>query len=129
MSETAHQPEVLTLDEAAAFLRVPAEVVRRQAELGELPARQIGGEWRLLRAALADWLRVGGASKKSFLDLAGCWADDETLLPMVEEIYRQRGRPMVDPGEAKRRRPAKNSRPTAGAKKPPAGRRSQRTGT
>ena len=49
-------PEVLTLDEAADLLIVPAHEVRKLADKGELPGRQIGGEWRFTRRALLDWL-------------------------------------------------------------------------
>ena len=51
-------PEVLTLAEAAAFLRVPeADVVRMVGPRG-LPGRLIGSEWRFSRTALDDWLRT-----------------------------------------------------------------------
>jgi excisionase family DNA binding protein len=48
--------EVLTLPEAAALLRVPADVVRAKALAGELPGRLLGEEWRFARAALLSWL-------------------------------------------------------------------------
>ncbi len=58
--------EVLTLEEAAALLRVPAEAIRRLAEAGELPGRRLGPEWRFARAAVLAWLMrtepVGGAA-------------------------------------------------------------------
>jgi excisionase family DNA binding protein len=50
---------VLTLTEAAAFLRVKDMALAEKAAAGEVPARQIGGEWRFLREALVDWLYVG----------------------------------------------------------------------
>jgi excisionase family DNA binding protein len=49
-------PEVLTLEEAAGLLRVPEDAVVEMAEAGELPARRMGGEWRLSRTALLAWL-------------------------------------------------------------------------
>ena len=49
--------EVLTLSEAAAYLRVPEAEVLRLAERQELPSRLVGAEWRFLKSALADWLR------------------------------------------------------------------------
>ena len=52
-------PDVLTLDEAAAYLRVAPEQVRAQAGTGRPPAQQIGGELRFLKAAIDDWLRPG----------------------------------------------------------------------
>ncbi len=48
--------EVLTLDEAAALLRLPADVVRARAAEGEMPGRSFGDEWRFSRPALLAWL-------------------------------------------------------------------------
>jgi excisionase family DNA binding protein len=53
--------QVLTLEEAAAMLRVPVETVRARALAGELPGRAFGEEWRFSRAALLDWLADGHA--------------------------------------------------------------------
>src|SRR5213592_240101 len=51
--------DVLTLDEVAALLRLPAEDVRARAEAGDLPGRRFGDEWRFGRAAVLDWLAAG----------------------------------------------------------------------
>jgi excisionase family DNA binding protein len=51
--------EVLTLAETAAYLRTSEEAVLKLVDRGTLPAQRIGGEWRLLKRAVADWLRVG----------------------------------------------------------------------
>jgi excisionase family DNA binding protein len=47
---------VLTLEEVAAMLRVPADDVLAHAEQGGLPGRRLGGEWRFVRAAVLAWL-------------------------------------------------------------------------
>lgn len=52
--------EVLTLAEAAEYLRVANEKLADLATEGGVPARRIGGEWRFLRRALDDWLRYSG---------------------------------------------------------------------
>jgi excisionase family DNA binding protein len=55
----AQNEEVLTLPEAALFLRVSegalSELVARHA----IPAQRIGEEWRFFKPALADWERRG----------------------------------------------------------------------
>ena len=51
--------EVLTLEEAAAFLRVPEASLTALAVKNAVPAQEIAGEWRFLRRALVDWLRYG----------------------------------------------------------------------
>jgi len=56
------EPEVLTLDEAAELLAVEPAVVEQLARDGEIPARRLGGEWRLARRAVLDWLARGEAA-------------------------------------------------------------------
>jgi excisionase family DNA binding protein len=51
--------DVLTLNEAAAYLRFPEQEVLRLAEQREIPAKQIGGEWRFLKRGLGHWLVDG----------------------------------------------------------------------
>ena len=52
----ATPPEVLTLAQAAELLQVEEDTVRELAEAGELPGRDVGGEWRFSRDALLAWL-------------------------------------------------------------------------
>jgi excisionase family DNA binding protein len=86
--------EILTVAEAAAFLRVSEAAVLELADAGQLPARKIGNDWRFLKEAIVDWLRrpqpVSELKKKSMLSVIGVFKDDDTLEAMVEEIYRQR---------------------------------------
>jgi excisionase family DNA binding protein len=49
-------PDVLTLDEAAALLRVDTVTLQTEIERGGIPARQIGTEWRFSGNGLIDWL-------------------------------------------------------------------------
>ncbi|MGI8713118.1 MAG: helix-turn-helix domain-containing protein [Solirubrobacteraceae bacterium] len=51
-------PDVMTLPEAAAMLRLEETLLRDAAERGELPGRLIGGEWRFSHDALMKWLGV-----------------------------------------------------------------------
>lgn len=51
--------EVLTLPEAAAFLRTPEEAILELVNQSVIPAQRIGGEWRFLKRALAEFLRFG----------------------------------------------------------------------
>jgi excisionase family DNA binding protein len=50
------EPDVLTCDEVAELLRVEPELIERMAGAGELPARQLAGQWRFSRQALLRWL-------------------------------------------------------------------------
>jgi excisionase family DNA binding protein len=54
-----HPDDVLTLAEAASYLRVPEEELLRLAEHRDIPAQMIGGQWRFLKRALGHWLTYG----------------------------------------------------------------------
>ena len=56
--------EVLTLEEVARLLKVPAAAVRSRAEEGELPGRRFGKEWRFARMAVLAWLADGEAEQR-----------------------------------------------------------------
>ena len=61
---TAIVEEVLTLEEAAALLKLPADTVRTRAEEGDLPGRRFGTEWRFARVAVLAWLADGDPQKR-----------------------------------------------------------------
>src|SRR5438045_2969197 len=81
--------EVLTLAEAAAYLRLPEKDVVRTIHEQGLPARQIGTEWRFSKAAIQHWLSTGSprprSSKDALLAGAGKFKDDPDLDGIVEE--------------------------------------------
>src|SRR5919108_3538493 len=87
-------PEVLTLEEVAAYLRLPQDTIVRQAAQGALPGRQIEDTWRFLKAAIDDWLRSHD-SRALLLQQAGALAADESLPALREAIYAVRKRPKV----------------------------------
>ena len=88
--------EVLTLAEVAALLRVPPDDVVRAADRQGLPGRMIGSEWRFAKADVLRWLgkrsRTLEEQKAAQMALAGKFADDPDLMPMLEEAMRRRGR-------------------------------------
>ncbi|HSQ58390.1 MAG TPA: helix-turn-helix domain-containing protein [Gemmata sp.] len=49
-------PEVLTVAEAAAFLRVPEAGLEADAKAGRVPGRLVAGQWRFGKATLLAWL-------------------------------------------------------------------------
>jgi excisionase family DNA binding protein len=49
---------ILTLEELAEYLKLPAATLQQEADRGQLPGRKIGENWRFLRAAIDDWLRA-----------------------------------------------------------------------
>jgi excisionase family DNA binding protein len=84
--------EVLTLAEAAAYLRFSEADVLRLVDQQGLPARRLANEWRFLKTAIQDWLRTPPptSNKEAWLALAGIWKDVPYVEQELEEIYRRR---------------------------------------
>ncbi|MFL5244704.1 MAG: helix-turn-helix domain-containing protein [Gemmataceae bacterium] len=93
--------DVLTLAEAAVYLRASEEEILRLAKLTQLPGREIGGQWRFLKGALQDWLRTSSRKppKEAFLALAGAWRDYPDVESIVQDAHRRRGRVEPERGE------------------------------
>jgi excisionase family DNA binding protein len=88
-------PDILTLEEAAAYLRLSRETVVEQALKGNIPGRKIENDWRFLKLAIDDWLRSKNSSSV-LLSQAGALADDESIEQLRVSIYQARERPEAD---------------------------------
>ncbi len=90
--------EVLTLAEAAAYLRLPEPDVLRLVDEQGLPARRLANEWRFFKAAIAHWLSVPHTkgSEEGIWAAAGSLKDDPYLEEMLKQVDRLRGRPMPE---------------------------------
>ena len=90
--------DVLTLAEAAKYLRLSEDEVIQLTTRRGLPGRRAGRDWRFLKAALQDWLQrpEPPTDNAVFLELAGRFQDDPFLQEIVAEAYRQRGRPIAE---------------------------------
>lgn len=89
MNQILKVPEVFTLEEAAKFLRISVPEMRDLLKKGAIPAQQVGRKWRVLKAAIEDWLRKPDY-RQGILDCIGAFKDDDTLPHIVEEAYRRR---------------------------------------
>lgn len=87
--------DVLTLDEAARYLRVSVQAAHDMAQRGAIPGRRIDEEWRFLKCALDDWLR-GPDYRQALLDQAGAFEDDESMPELRAAIYARRRRPETE---------------------------------
>lgn len=96
MSVATTSFDVLTLEEAADYLRVPEELIARQAAAGSIPGRQIENTWRFLKSALDDWLRAQDLRDR-LVQQAGALAQDDSLQALRAAIYAERGRPESEP--------------------------------
>lgn len=92
--------EVLTLSEAAAYLRLSEADTVRLVHSQDLPGRYTGSEWRFLKAALQQWLSTGSPTsqsrKEAQLALIGAWKDDPDIEEIVREAHKRRGRPITE---------------------------------
>jgi excisionase family DNA binding protein len=78
--------EVLTLPEVAAYLRVPEQGVLDLFENGMLPGQRIGGEWRVLKRVLVEWLRSGSQAPRDMWRFPPPWMVDH---PFWEDFFHQ----------------------------------------
>jgi excisionase family DNA binding protein len=78
-------PEVLTLSEAATFLRVSERALLQLATLQQVPGRRIGKKWRFSKTALQHWLGAP-ASRRGLLSQIGALKDDPHREDMLREI-------------------------------------------
>lgn len=92
--------DVLTLGEAAAYLRFSEADVQRLVEEQGLPARRLGNEWRFFKGAIQEWLSapVRPSQPQGIWAAAGALKDDPYLDAMLQEIERMRGRPTSEEG-------------------------------
>jgi excisionase family DNA binding protein len=104
-SETNGSPaigEVLSLAEAAIYLRVSEAAVENLIAKQKLPARRIGQEWRFLKAAIQNWLGHDSADtnvKAAQLAVAGSWKGDPLVEIELQETYRRRGELSPEDGQ------------------------------
>lgn len=52
--------EVMTLDELAAYLKIPKSTLYKLVQEGRLPGQKIGKQWRFAKRAIDGWLAEGG---------------------------------------------------------------------
>ena len=103
--KAAESSDILTLEEAAAFLRVQASALQADALAGRVPSRFVAGEWRFSKSAFLTWLQTPAestskkprpGSKEAVLSVAGLWKDDPTVDDMIRDIYEQRRKNPVE---------------------------------
>ncbi len=49
--------EVLTIEELAAYLRIPKSTLYKLVREGKVPSQKIGRHWRFLKNAIDAWLK------------------------------------------------------------------------
>lgn len=56
-------PEVMTVEDVAAYLRIPKSSVYKLAQLGRIPSQKVGRHWRFRREAIDQWLSLARPPK------------------------------------------------------------------
>jgi len=56
MGEIGTQPQIMTVEEVATYLRVSERTIYDWAQKGELPAGKLGNTWRFLRSEVDQWV-------------------------------------------------------------------------
>lgn len=69
-----NQKDVLTLEEAADFLRICRQTLRAYVVAGRIPCRKVGRRYLFSRLALLEWLGTIDADPKR-----GCGRKQENL--------------------------------------------------
>jgi excisionase family DNA binding protein len=91
-------PEILTLEQAAAFLQVSPRTLQRMLKENRLPGRQVGSQWRFDREQLRAWVRgehvaeLEAAAQRDLIERERarlCVDLPETLVDMQQEAVRR----------------------------------------
>ena len=64
---TIHMPELLTIDEAAAYLRLSERKLYELVSVGGIPSTKVTGKWLFSKLALDRWLAAGAQGGSSAL--------------------------------------------------------------
>ena len=50
---------IMTIEEVAAYLKIPKSTVYTLAQEGKMPRQKVGRQWRFHKEAINDWIREG----------------------------------------------------------------------
>ena len=56
----AEYNDILTIEEAAQYLRLGKRSVYKLAKAGQIPAKMVLNKWRFEREALREWVKQSG---------------------------------------------------------------------
>jgi excisionase family DNA binding protein len=57
-------PELMTVEELAAYLHVDPVTIYRLARRGKISGFRVGGGWRLSKKAIDNWLRASNKNSR-----------------------------------------------------------------
>ncbi len=59
-------PEILTITEAAQYLRISLSSLYKLAQDGKIPAQKVGKHWRFHKQTLTDWIAAGNMNFQEY---------------------------------------------------------------
>lgn len=91
-------PDILTLEQATAFLQVSTRTLQRLVRDGQMPGRQVGSQWRFDREQLRQWVRGERAEETIAAQIALIEKEaarfgldlPETLVDLQQQAVRRR---------------------------------------
>ena len=60
--------DIMTSAEAAQYLRVGLDTLKRRTRMGQIPGAKIGRQWRFRKVDLDAWLSAGGTRPEPAVD-------------------------------------------------------------
>ncbi len=87
---TEEREKLLTVREAAQFLRLGEITVYRLAQRCKIPAVKVGGSWRFSRGLLEEWFQGGGSAGDRQILVVD---DDPTLQRTLQRVLSLHGHP------------------------------------
>ena len=63
-------PQVLTIEEASKYLRIPLSTLYKLAQDGKIPCQKVGRHWRFRKETIDNWLddTIAKSKKQSPID-------------------------------------------------------------
>lgn len=83
---------IMTIREAAQYLKLNYMTIYKLAQQGKIPASKIGGNWRLKKELLDEWI---AESSRAFLGKVLIVAPEVNLREKLKEAIKERGYKVV----------------------------------
>ena len=63
-------PQVLTIEEASKYLRIPLSTLYKLAQDGKIPCQKVGRHWRFRKERIDNWLddTIAKSKKQTSID-------------------------------------------------------------
>ena len=94
------EPDIMTLEHVAKYLRLKPQTIYKWAQDGKIPAAKIGKEWHFRRSILDEWvnthIHLSNAGfdlmvDRSWLEIKKSGVSVEEINAMIENRWRREG--------------------------------------